>query len=167
MAASNRSKIDPVLLPPSPRAAFFHGLRVHHQIVVWKDLSEVDKEPLRWGWKIENSNYTPIMTDIEAGPPELLRIVRCGCKGPCGAKCSCRKAGLKCSWTCKECTFMDLRVQMHQYLNLNLMNVTIKGAFLMLLNFNKFMIRQSYLYIGHSYCLIWIYFKLHNYISFI
>ena len=103
MAASDRSKIDPALLPPSPRAAFFHGLRVHHQIVVWKDLSEVYKEPLRWGWKIENSNYTPIMTDIEAGPPELLRIVRCGCKGPCGAKCSCRKAGLKCSSTCKEC----------------------------------------------------------------
>ena len=103
MTASDCSKIDPALLPPSPRATFFHGLRIHHQIVVWKDLSEVDKEPLRWGWKIKNSNYTPIMTDIEAGPPELLRIVRCGCKGPCGAKCICRKAGLKCSSTCKEC----------------------------------------------------------------
>ena len=56
MAASDRSKIDATLLPPSPRAAFFHGLLVRHQIVVWKDLSEVDKEPLRWGWKIENSN---------------------------------------------------------------------------------------------------------------
>ena len=43
------------------------------------------------------------MTDIEAGPPELLRIVRCDCKDPCGAKCSCRKAGLQCSSTCKEC----------------------------------------------------------------
>ena len=103
MAASDCSKIDPALLSPSPRAAFFHGLRVHHQIVVWIDLSEVDKEPLRWGWKIENSDYTPIMTDVEAGPPELLRIVWCGCKGPCGAKCSCRKAGLKCSRTYKEC----------------------------------------------------------------
>ena len=43
------------------------------------------------------------MTDIEAGHPELLRIVRCGCKGPCGAKCICRRAVLKCSSTCKEC----------------------------------------------------------------
>ena len=103
MAASYCLKIDPVLLPTSPRTAFFHGLRVHHRIVVWKDLSEVYKEPLRWGWKIENSNYTPIMTDTEAGPPELLRIVRCGCKGPCCSKCSCRKAGLNCSSTCKEC----------------------------------------------------------------
>ena len=58
---------------------------------------------MRWEWKIENSNFTPIMTDIEAGPPELLRIVRCGCKGPCGAKYSCRKAGLQCSSICKEC----------------------------------------------------------------
>ena len=32
------------------------------------------------------------MTDIEAGPPELVRIVRLGDKGPCGAKCGCRKA---------------------------------------------------------------------------
>ena len=63
MVASDRSKIDLVLLPPSPRAAFFHGLRVHYQIFVWKDLSKVDKKPLRWGCKIENSNYTPIMTD--------------------------------------------------------------------------------------------------------
>ena len=46
MATSDRSKINPALLPPFPRAAFFHGLRVHHQIVVCKDLGEVDKEPL-------------------------------------------------------------------------------------------------------------------------
>ena len=52
-------------------------------------MSDVNKEPLRWGWKIENSNYTPIMTDIETGPPELLRIVHLGGKG--GAKCGCRK----------------------------------------------------------------------------
>ena len=75
MAPSDCSKFNPALLPPSPRAAFFHGLQVHHQIADWTDLSEVDKEPLCWGWTIENSNYTPIMTNIEAGPPELLRIV--------------------------------------------------------------------------------------------
>ena len=49
------------------------------------------------------------MTNIEAGPPEL----QCGCKRHCGAKFSCRKAGLKCSWTCKEChgfTFSNARV---------------------------------------------------------
>ena len=49
--------------------------------------------------------YTPIMTDTEAGPPDLLKVIRCGCgcKGPCGNSCSCRKAGLNCTSTCKEC----------------------------------------------------------------
>ena len=67
-----------------------------------KDI-EYDKEPLRWGWKIVNSNYTPIITYIEAGLSELLRIVHCGCKGLCGAKFSCRKPGLQCSSTYNEC----------------------------------------------------------------
>ena len=30
------------------------------------------------------------MTDAEAGPLDLLKIIRCGCNGFCGAKCSCR-----------------------------------------------------------------------------
>ena len=79
------------------------------------------------GWKIENSNYTPIMTDIKIGPPELLRIVRLGGKGPCGAKCGCRKASA-------------IKPESKQ-------KMTIKKAFLMLLNFTTFMIQQLYLYI--------------------
>ena len=43
------------------------------------------------------------MTDIEAGPPDLLKVIRCGCKGPCRNSCSCRKTGLNCAFTCKEC----------------------------------------------------------------
>ena len=41
MVASDYWKIDPALLPPSPRVVFFHGSRVHRKIVVWKDLSDV------------------------------------------------------------------------------------------------------------------------------
>ena len=86
MVAADCSKVDPALLQPSPRAVFHHGFRVGG-----------------WGWVIENKMYTPIMTDIEAGPPDLLKVIRCGCKGPCGNSCSCRKAGLNCASTCKEC----------------------------------------------------------------
>ena len=103
MLDNDRTKIDPAVLPPSPRAVFYHGLRVYHQVHVWKDLSKVDEDPLRWGWTIENNMYTPIMTDVEAGPPELLKVIRCGCKGPCENNCSCRTAGLKCTSSCKEC----------------------------------------------------------------
>ena len=103
MVAAGRSKIDPALLPPSPRAAFYHGLRVYHQIRVWKTLCDTDIEPLSWGWRICDGKFTPIITDVAAGPPELLKIVRCRCKGHCGNRCSCRKAGLQCASSCKEC----------------------------------------------------------------
>ena len=43
--SSNRKSIDPAELPPSPRAAYFHGLRVHHQGRVWRNLSIEDKSP--------------------------------------------------------------------------------------------------------------------------
>ena len=44
------------------------------------------------------------MTDIEAGPTDLLKVIRCGCKGMCdNCKCKCRKTGLQCTYLCKEC----------------------------------------------------------------
>ena len=140
MVASDCLKIDPALLPPSRRAPFFHALRAHHQIVVWKDLSDVNKEPLPWGCKFEKLNYTPIMTDIKAGSPELLRIVRCGCKYPCGDKCICRKADLQCSCACKECQGLTcsnaLVIEPESDQN------ELEGTFLRLLNFSRFMIQQ-------------------------
>lgn len=47
MVMSDRSKIDPSLLPPSPRAAYYHGLRVYHQVKVWKNFCDTNQEPLR------------------------------------------------------------------------------------------------------------------------
>ena len=44
------------------------------------------------------------MTDEEAGPPDLLKVIRCGCKSRCEtSRSTCRKAGLKCTYLCKEC----------------------------------------------------------------
>ena len=103
MVASDRANIDPALLPPSPRAAYYHGLRVYHQIKVCRELCDVDIDPLRWGWEIKNDKFAPIMTDVEAGPPDILKVIRCGCKESCSNSCSCRKAGLKCAASCKEC----------------------------------------------------------------
>ena len=47
MVAADCSKVDPALLPPSPSAAFHHGLQVYHQIQIWKQLSDVEKDPVR------------------------------------------------------------------------------------------------------------------------
>lgn len=108
MVVSDRSKIDPALLPTLPRAAFYHSLYhglswVYHEVVVWKDQNEADKDPLHWRWKLSSNKYGPIMMNTEAGPSELLKIIRCGCKGSCGEKCFCKKPELKCRSTCKEC----------------------------------------------------------------
>lgn len=103
MVMANRAKIDPSCLPPSPRAAYFHGLRVYHQLKVWHGLCDTDQEPCRWGWEMKNSQFSPIMTDCEPGPQDLLKIVRCSCQKTCGKRCSCQKAGLKCTIHCKHC----------------------------------------------------------------
>ena len=71
MVAADRAKIDPAILPPSPRAAHFHGLRVYHQLQVWKTLSDKDLEPTKWGWKIAGNKFSPAMTDLPAGPTDL------------------------------------------------------------------------------------------------
>ena len=103
LVISDRARIDPSSLPPSPRAAYFHGLRVYHQMRVWLSLSNHDIDPCNWGWKLKDGCYTPIPTDENAGPDDLLKVVRCGCKGTCENRCSCRKMGLKCSSTCTNC----------------------------------------------------------------
>ena len=71
MLLSNRANTDPLTLPPSPRTAYFHGLRVYHQIKVWRDLRDSDSMPLNWGRQLVGDSMTPIMTDEEAGLPTL------------------------------------------------------------------------------------------------
>ena len=44
MVLSNRRKIEPAELPPSSRAACFHGLRVYHQVLIWAQLRERDMD---------------------------------------------------------------------------------------------------------------------------
>ena len=96
-------------MPPTERAAFFHGLRVHLQIVSWKMLDEgVQLNPEGWGWVIEDAKMTPIKSDKVVAPEMLLKIIRCNCKStskaPCSTNlCSCRKHGLQCLSSCGEC----------------------------------------------------------------
>ena len=70
---------------------------------VWRKLSNGDTDPLSWGWKISNGKFSPVMTDIEADPPDILKIIRSGCKESCTSRYSYRKAGLKFAFLYKEC----------------------------------------------------------------
>ena len=100
--------LEPERLPPTERAAYFHGLRVHLQTLTWKTLDT--KNPLLaedWGWKMVENKLRPIKVDIEVAPERLLKVVRCKCKSTsknqCRSNvCSCRKHGLQCTSACGE-----------------------------------------------------------------
>ena len=103
-----RGCISPEKLPPSERAAHYHGLRVHLQVVQWS-LSEIyELDALLWGWKSKDSTWLPITTDLDFAPGPLKQIIRCKCKmsskNPCSTKiCTCRKNGLPCLPSCTGC----------------------------------------------------------------
>ena len=110
MGMVSTGNIDPQKLPPTERAAHYHSLRVHLQVIMWKKLTSDhdDLDPKQWGWKLDGKLVSPIMTDINAAPENLLKFVRCKCKlsskNPCGTSmCSCRKHGLKCVTACEDC----------------------------------------------------------------
>ena len=104
-----KGKVEPERMPPTERAAYFHGLRVHLQIVNWKLLDEgVQLNPEDWGWKIEDSTLNPVKSDKAVAPQTLLKIIRCNCKStskaPCSTNlCSCKKHGMNCMSSCGDC----------------------------------------------------------------
>lgn len=92
-------------LPPTSAAARFHSLRVIYQLNEWLDPENTKGlSPTQCGWRIANGRFVPITTDFPAAPADLLKVIRCSCKGSCATKrCSCRKHGLQCSSSCKGC----------------------------------------------------------------
>ena len=109
-AASNLTQVLPTSLPPTKAACQQHSLRVYFQVKAWKQLSPMS-DPTAWGWEVnEDKKLWPVYTDKPPAPDELLKIIRCACKGDCSTnRCSCRKNGLKCSDVCKECRGLSCR----------------------------------------------------------
>jgi len=58
-----------------------------------------EMDPTEWGWTQESDELIPIMTDKNAAPDELLKIIHCNCSGGC----SCRRYGLPCTAACGPC----------------------------------------------------------------
>lgn len=114
MKMSATGSLQPEKLPPTPDAAYYHCLRIHLQIVEWKSLKTVNLEPTDSGWKKDNQVFVPVSTKKEAGPQDILKVVRFKCKSTsrnqCGtALCTCRKNGLKCVAACGDCHGIDCR----------------------------------------------------------
>lgn len=83
-----KGKVEPERMPPTEQAAYFHGLRVHLQVIHWKLLEDGQLKPEEWRWKIEDSRLNPIMSDKAVAPDMLLKVIRCNCKSTSKAPCS-------------------------------------------------------------------------------
>lgn len=95
------SNISCKALPPTEAAAKFHCLRVFYTVQEWLGNK---LNPLNHGWVEKNCIYRPVTTNLPSAPLDILTNIRCGCKGDCNSnRCSCFKAGLKCSAACKVC----------------------------------------------------------------
>ena len=46
---------------------------------MWKKLTSDDLDPKQRGWKLDGKVLSPIMTDINAAPENLLKFVQCKC----------------------------------------------------------------------------------------
>ena len=77
MISSCKITFDPQKLPPTERAAYFHSLRVHLQVTIWDKFTNDYLDPKLWGWELEGSAFTPVMTDMNAAPDSLLKIILC------------------------------------------------------------------------------------------
>ena len=90
-------------LPPTTAASKFHSYRVYLQICQWKK-PHCNLQEESWGWKLTDSGYSPVLTDLPPAPPELLKVIWCDCTTDCtSARCTCRKNGLKCTLACGHC----------------------------------------------------------------
>ena len=100
-------KVNPVTLPPSPRAVFFHSLRVYLQMKTWKNLDKKETEMTKWEWEVKNAVCYPVMTHMFPGPESILKFIRCNCKtgtyAACGKRWSCQKNILFCVMVCGQC----------------------------------------------------------------
>jgi hypothetical protein len=98
------STLQPEKLPPNERSAFFHVLRVHYQVVVWKNLSNDDLDPCQWGWHLVNGSLEPVATNLPLAPDIVLKMIKCQCRTGCtSALCSCRLNGHTCVSACSNC----------------------------------------------------------------
>ena len=95
--------VTPERLPPTSSATRFHSLRVYYQIMVWMDMAN-DMNPTDWGWKEESRQLIPVMTEKNAAPDELLKVIHCNCSAGCkSSRCTCRRYGLPCTAACGPC----------------------------------------------------------------
>lgn len=69
-------------LLPTESSTKYHCQRVDYQIMVWAEMGS-DMNPVDWGWKLEDNQFVPVMTNKAAAPERLLQMIHCNCTTPC------------------------------------------------------------------------------------
>ena len=67
-----KGDVKPENLLPTETTAINHTLGVHQQTITWETLAATTPNPLQWGCKEEHGKLTPIQTDENVAPSELL-----------------------------------------------------------------------------------------------
>ena len=73
-AITTCSSLEPYILPPTERAIYYHSLRVHLQIILWKTLDIHCLNPSKWGWYQQDGVLKPVKIDLDPAL-ELLNAV--------------------------------------------------------------------------------------------
>lgn len=101
VSVTKSKAVNLATLPPTASATHQHSLRVYYQVQTWLGNS---LNPEEWGWQRTETLFLPIRTIEPLAPPELLKLVYCTCTiKNCQKTCSCKKAGMKCTRSCKGC----------------------------------------------------------------
>lgn len=94
-------------LPPTKDALERHTTRANYQAAVWRRSLQqriASPSPVGRGW-LDDGEGDGLKIDWmlnTALPRDLLLLVNCGCKSGCNSnKCSCRKASIHCSLSCR------------------------------------------------------------------
>ena len=92
-------------LPPTRDCLKKHVQRANYQAFIWKRCLLaliVAPSPVGRGWELKDEELTIHWMTSNVTPDQLLEFVNCGCKKGCSTqRCSCLKAGLRCTELCK------------------------------------------------------------------
>ena len=91
---SSSSFLTPERLPPTESATKLHCCSLYYQIMVWIGMEE-GMDPMKWGWKLLDNRFVPLMSRMNVAPNSLLQVIHCNCSTACKTlHCSCRRYGL-------------------------------------------------------------------------
>ena len=84
MSGQTRHSVKVEALGPTLDAAQQYVCQIYHQIQEW--IGDNGLDPLKWGWQLTKRGIMSIEMNKEVAPPELLKIVKWGCKTDCTQK---------------------------------------------------------------------------------